>query len=213
MYLLSSPFFMVTLEDGKKAVQLARHTITSFIDSTKATPSISSLSELFQDKRGVFVTLHTFPNHELRGCIGIPYPVMKLHDALIEAARSVTHDPRFPPLQTAELDQVLIEVTVLTPPEEITVTKPDEYLLQIHIGRDGLIVEQRFFKGLLLPQVPVEQNWDVEAFLAHTCMKAGLPPDAWIDTQTKFYKFSGQIFTEVKPHGTIEEKHIDGSDN
>lgn len=84
---------------------------------------------------------------------------------------------------------------------------------KIKIGKDGLIAEKGYFKGLLLPQVPIEQGWDVEEFLNQTCMKAGLPPDSWIDKDTKIYQFSGQIFTEMSPKGDIKEKKIDGSNN
>ena len=100
-----------------------------------------------------------------------------------------------------------------TKPEIIKVKQPQDYLSHIAIGRDGLIVEQSFYKGLLLPQVPVEQGWDKEEFLSHTCMKAGLLPDAWFDKDIKISKFSGQIFTETKPKGTIKEKRLDGSEN
>ncbi|HDN81387.1 MAG TPA: AMMECR1 domain-containing protein, partial [Methanomicrobia archaeon] len=68
-------------------------------------------------------------------------------------------------------------------------------------------------RGLLLPQVPVEWNWDVEEFLSQTCMKAGLPPDAWFEKNTKIYRFSGQIFAEKEPHGEIEERRIDREGN
>ena len=90
--------------------------------------------------------------------------------------------------------------------------QPQDYLSNIEIGRDGLIVEQGFYKGLLLPQVPVEQGWDKEEFLSNTCMKAGLMPDAWFDNSTKISRFSGQIFTEISPGGEIKEKKIDGSE-
>ena len=83
----------------------------------------------------------------------------------------------------------------------------------IKIGRDGLIVEKGYFKGLLLPQVPIEQGWDTEEFLNQTCQKAGLNLDAWIDNDTSIYRFTGQIFHEVSPNGDIEEKRFDGSDN
>ena len=80
-----------------------------------------------------------------------------------------------------------------------------------HISRFGKDAKEKdYFKGLLLPQVPIEQGWDVEEFLNQTCMKAGLPPDSWIDTETKIYQFSGQIFTEMSPKGEIKEKKIDG---
>lgn len=202
---------MLSLAEGTKAVQFARQIIYAYVKHE--TKLSSDLGCSFHEKQGVFVTLHTFPDRELRGCIGIPFPVMSLQDAIIESAQSVTRDPRFPPLTETELDTILIEVTVLTKPEIIKVKQPQEYPTHVEIGRDGLIVEQTFYKGLLLPQVPIEQNWDTEEFLSHTCMKAGLPPDAWFEKSTKISKFQGQIFTETKPHGPIKETHLDGSDN
>jgi uncharacterized protein (TIGR00296 family) len=202
---------MLNLEEGKKAVFFARNIIEKFVKNSKV--SIVDLKGVFNDKQGAFVTIHTYPYHDLRGCIGIPLPVMSLKEAIMQAAQSATRDPRFPPLDKDELDSIIIEVTILTKPELINVNKPQDYLEEIKIGRDGLIVEQGFFKGLLLPQVPVEQDWDKEEFLSHACMKAGLLPDAWFDKSTKISKFSGQIFTEVKPRGEIKEKKINGSCN
>jgi len=201
---------MLSQDNGIKAVRFARNTIELFVKNRK-TPT-SKLNEVFNQKLGVFVTIHTFPAHELRGCIGIPLPIMTLQDAIIESAQSATHDPRFPPLDEDELNSIIIEVTILTKPESIKVKQPNDYLSEIEIGRDGLIVEQGFYKGLLLPQVPVEQGWDKEEFLSNTCMKAGLMPDAWFDKNTKISKFSGQIFTEIKPNGEVKEKKLDGSD-
>ncbi|RLF35852.1 MAG: TIGR00296 family protein, partial [Thermoplasmata archaeon] len=194
---------------GKKAVSFAREVIEEYVKN-KTVPEIE-LPGVFNEKHGAFVTIHTYPEYELRGCIGVPLPVMPLKEAIVEGATSATRDPRFPPLSPDELDNIVVEVTVLTEPELIRVDKPSDYLSEIEIGRDGLIVEQGFFKGLLLPQVPVEQGWDKEEFLSHTCMKAGLMPDAWFDKNTKIYRFSGQVFTETKPRGEIKEKKIDGS--
>ena len=202
---------MLNLEEGTKAVQFARQVIHDYVWHREN--SSSDLGHLFHEKQGVFVTLHTYPDHELRGCIGIPFAVMSLQDAILESAQSVTRDPRFPPLQETELDAIIVEITVLTKPKRIIVTQPKDYPAHIDIGRDGLIVEQSFYKGLLLPQVPVEQVWDKEEYLSHTCMKAGLPPDAWFDKSTKISKFQGQIFTETTPHGPIKETHLDGSHN
>jgi hypothetical protein len=199
---------MLNLEEGTKAVQFARKVIQDYVRKKKN--SSSDLGLAFHEKQGVFVTLHTYPDHELRGCIGIPLPVMSLQEATLESAQSVTRDPRFPALQETELDAILVEMTILTKPELIKVKQPKEYPATIDIGRDGLIVEHGFYKGLLLPQVPVEQGWDKEEYLSHTCMKAGLPPDAWFDKNTKISKFQGQIFTEIKPHGPIKETHLDG---
>jgi uncharacterized protein (TIGR00296 family) len=202
---------MLTFTSGTKAVRFARQVITAYV-THQPTP-LGDLGKPFQEKQGVFVTLHTYPEHDLRGCIGIPLPVMTLSDAIVESARSATQDPRFPPLTASELPMVIVELTVLTKPELIKVKQPKEYLSQITIGRDGLIVEQGFYKGLLLPQVPVEQGWDKEEFLSYTCTKAGLLPDAWFEKTTKISKFSGQIFTEEKPNGPVKEKTLDGPDH
>jgi len=202
---------MLSVDEGIKAVTFARAVVEQHVKNN-STPS-TDLKGVFTEKQGAFVTLHTYPKHDLRGCIGIPLPIMSLKDAIIEGGKSVTRDPRFPPLDEKELDNIIIEVTVLTKPELIKVKNPQEYLSKIEIGRDGLIVEQGFFKGLLLPQVPVEQGWNKEEFLSHTCMKAGLMPDAWFDKNTEILKFSGQVFTEIKPSGEIKEKNLDGSDS
>jgi uncharacterized protein (TIGR00296 family) len=200
---------MLNLDEGTQAAHLARDTVESFVQTRKEPTPV--LKGPFKEKRGVFVTLHTYPTNDLRGCIGIPHPVMPLQEAIVSAAVSATQDPRFPPLGSEELDTIIVEVTVLTPPVLIKVSSPKDYVDQIVIGRDGLIVEQGFYKGLLLPQVPVEQGWDKEDFLSQTCLKACLLPDAWYDPLTKIYRFSGQIFAEHKPRGEVKEKHLDGS--
>jgi uncharacterized protein (TIGR00296 family) len=197
---------MVNLDEGKKAVFYARQVIEEHVKNQKSIEP--PLDGVFQKNQGAFVTIHTYPEHDLRGCIGIPLPIMALSNAIAEGARSATHDPRFPPLDATELDNIVIEVTILTRPQVIEVDKPQEYLDYISIGRDGLIVEKGLYKGLLLPQVPVEQGWSKKEFLSHTCMKAGLMPDAWFDKSTKVSRFSGQVFTETKPRGEIREKNL-----
>jgi uncharacterized protein (TIGR00296 family) len=202
---------MLSLKEGIKAVQFARNVVEQYVKNSTS-PS-SELKGIFLEKQGVFTTLHTHPQHELRGCIGIPLPIMNLKEGIIESAKSATRDPRFPMLQENEIDHIIIELTILTKPELINVERPKDYLSRIKIGRDGLIVEQGCYKGLLLPQVPIEQSWEKEEFLSHTCMKAGLLPDAWIDKTTKIFKFSGQVFTEIEPKGEIREINLDGSNN
>lgn len=129
-------------------------------------------------------------------------------DAVLDSSvASATKDPRFHPISSKELKSLVIEVTVLTQPELIEGKSGLEYLDEIEIGRDGLIVELGFHKGLLLPQVPIEWNWDKEEFISHTCIKAGLPPDAWIkEKDIKIFRFSGQVFSEIEPSGAIVEQ-------
>ncbi len=200
---------MYTIEEGRYLVGLARKTITDYLMTEEVLKVPEDCPENLKAKAGVFVTLHTYPEGSLRGCIGFPEPIMPLCDALINAAISAaTRDPRFRPVTSEELQDINVEVTVLTPPKLIEVEKTQDYPSKIEIGRDGLIVEKGMFRGLLLPQVPVEQGWDKKEFLSGTCMKAGMMPDCWYDAKTKIYKFEGKIFSETKPKGEVEEKTI-----
>jgi uncharacterized protein (TIGR00296 family) len=202
---------MLKLKDGIKTVKFAREIIE--YNLKKPNKDLPDLGKTFDENFGVFVTIHTFPSYNLRGCIGIPTPIMSLKKSIIEASKSVINDPRFPPLSEDELDKILVEVTVLSKPEKIIINNPEDYFSKIIIGRDGLIIEQGLNSGLLLPQVPVEQKWDVTDFLSNLCLKAWLSQDAWKDKKTNIYKFSGQIFTETLPNGKIEEKKLDGFDD
>ncbi|ADP78049.1 AMMECR1 domain protein [Methanothermus fervidus DSM 2088] len=186
---------MLSEEEGEFLIKLARKSIEEYVKNGKKIDPPKELPKSLTEKRGVFVTLKK--NGELRGCIGYPEPIKPLAEATIDSAiSSATSDPRFPPLKPAELKEISIEVSVLTKPKLVEVENPQEYLKKIKIGKDGIIVEKGFNKGLLLPQVPVEQNWDVEEFLCNACMKAGLPPDCWFDSETRIYKFQAQIFEE-----------------
>ena len=180
--------------DGKELVMMARKAVSQYLrDNSKI--SDSEFDSKFYFSSGVFVTINK--KDSLRGCIGYPLPVKKLSEGLIDAAISAaTRDNRFSPVQSDELDDIAFEVTVLTPPEEIRASQPEEYLSSIQVGKDGLIVENKYTSGLLLPQVPLEYGWDAREFLEYTCQKAGLPKDAWKDKATKVLKFQGIIFKE-----------------
>ena len=199
---------LLDLEKGRFLVKLARTAVEEYLRSgVKIEPPPDTPPELYEN-RGVFVTLKTYPHKELRGCIGYPEPIMPLALATIDAAISAaTRDPRFYPVGLEELPKLLFEVTVLTPPQPID-APPEELPRAIKVGRDGLIVRCGYASGLLLPQVPVEWGWNEEEFLAQTCVKAGLPPNCWLDPRCQFYKFQGQIFTEVEPYGEVVEEKI-----
>jgi len=203
--------FQLTLEEGKLLVNLARQTVTEILKNGKTLQVPDDVSSNLMEPCGVFVTLNSVRKGTkmLRGCIGLPYPTTPLAQAVIEAALSAaTQDPRFPPVAPEELDHVVFEVSVLTPPELVTATKPIEYPSKIKVGQDGLIIEKGYHKGLLLPQVPVEWNWNEEEFLCQTAMKAGMSPDSWLLKDTKLYKFQAIIFEETSPKGNIEQKKI-----
>ncbi len=192
---------LLTLEEGKIAVKLARKAIETYLAERKVIQD--RLSGVFEQKRGVFTTLTK--HGELRGCIGFPYPIKRLDEAIIESAiAAATEDPRFPPVRLDEMDEIIVEVTVLTPPEKLNV-KPIELPKHVEIGRHGLMIKRGFYSGLLLPQVAVEFGFDAEEFLSQTCMKAGLPPDCWLMEGTEVYRFEGQIFKEVEPKGEVVE--------
>ncbi|MDR3237545.1 MAG: AmmeMemoRadiSam system protein A [Spirochaetia bacterium] len=144
---------------------------------------------IYAEKCGAFVTLHQ--RGELRGCIGYIEGVKTIPETVMEMALSAAFkDPRFPPLKKEEYDSIDLEISILSPIEEVT------DLSGIVVGRDGLIVSRGYNRGLLLPQVASEYGWDRETFLRHTCRKAGLPPDAWKDPSTRIEKFSAQVFGE-----------------
>ena len=188
--------------DGDVLVKTARKAVTEFLSNGNRMKLESDLKEKFSFNSGVFVTLNN-PDG-LRGCIGFPMPEKKLSHAIVEGAiAAATEDPRFPSVKTNELNDIVFEVTVLTPPIEIDVSDPTEYLEKIKVGRDGLIIRHSFSSGLLLPQVPVEYGWNVEEFLQHTCEKAGLSRDTWKNESVKIEKFEGIIFKEETPNGAI----------
>ena len=181
--------------DGVFLVKTARMAVTEFLSTGKKMKLESEHEKKFSFNSGVFVTLNNADG--LRGCIGFPMPDKKLSNGIIDAAiAAATEDPRFSPVKTNELNDIVFEVTVLTPPVEITVTDPMEYLEKIKVGRDGLIIRNSFSSGLLLPQVPVEYGWNVEEFLQHTCEKAGLEKDTWKNEKVKIEKFEGIVYKE-----------------
>ncbi len=203
---------MVSFECGKELVKYARSVLETYFKSGKVdlpTDIREDLKKELLEKRGVFVTIHSYPSYELRGCIGIPYPEKELIRAVMDATlASALEDPRFDPLTESELEKIVIEISILTEPKLIKVKDPKEYLDKIKIGRDGLIIKYGWHSGLLLPQVPVEQGWNEEEYLSWLCYKAGLPGDAWYDKKAEIYSFQAQIFYEEKPKGEIREKKL-----
>lgn len=141
------------------------------------------------EKRGAFVTLTK--NSSLRGCIGYIQPATPLHKTISDMARAAsTRDPRFPPVSRKELKDIRIEISVLSPLRLVSDTN------EIEIGKHGLYMIRGNNAGLLLPQVATENKWNREEFLRQTCVKAGLPAQAWKDKATQIYTFTAQIFSE-----------------
>lgn len=204
--------------EGEAAVRLARQTLEACLLLPDGQDPAWAMREkevglpaTFDEKRGLFVTLLTHPGKELRGCIGFTEPVFRLRDGIPRAAiYAAREDPRFPPVDPHDLPHVLVEVSLLTPPEPIVVKRPEELPSKVQVGRDGLIVADGASKGVLLPQVPVDEGWDVETFLSHTCLKAGLPANAWRRNGPRFWRFRSEIFIERTPRGAIVELPLAG---
>jgi uncharacterized protein (TIGR00296 family) len=199
--------FELTQQEGEFLVHLARETVTQYLQTGKTLKPPKETPKKLFEHCGVFVTVNSLRGVEkdLRGCIGYPYPTNPLVEAVIDnAINASTQDPRFEPLSADELGRVVFEVSVLTPPQLVKTADPKEYIKQIKVGEDGLIVERGYHKGLLLPQVPVEWGWCEEEFLCQCCMKAGLPPDSWLTKDAKIYRFHAIVFEEQTPNGEVK---------
>jgi uncharacterized protein len=203
--------FELTQKEGEFLISLARNTVKQYLETGKAPKPPKETPEKLFEHCGVFVTINSVGHRgkELRGCIGYPYPTSPLVEAVIDSAiNAATEDPRFEPLSVDELGKVVFEVSVLTPPEQVEVNNPKEYLSKIKVGEDGLIVERGPYKGLLLPQVPVEWGWCEEEFLCQCCMKAGVSPDSWLTKDAKIYKFKAIVFDEETPGGEVKRLNL-----
>jgi len=200
--------FVLTEEEQGLLTRTARDAITTYLKKGVTIPRPKDTPDKLLQKCGVFVTLHNISGgRELRGCIGFPRPTLPLIDATIDAAISAAvRDPRFPPVTLSEMKEIVIEISVLTPPQLIKVRDPREYPSRIRIGRDGLMIQKGPYSGLLLPQVATEEGWDPEEFLCHCCLKAWLPPDEWLSSDTRVYRFQAIIFEEEAPGGRAREK-------
>lgn len=172
----------------RKLVEIAWSAIRSAV-TNEPMPEPKVTEPQLLEHRGAFVTLKRRSDGSLRGCIGYPYPIKPLWEAVRDAAISAAlHDPRFPPVTKRELDELTLEVSVLSPMEEV------KDISEIQVGRDGLVVRKGAFSGLLLPQVAVEYGWSREEFLSHTCIKASLPPDEWRKGGVEIFRFTAEVF-------------------
>jgi uncharacterized protein len=177
----------LNIDQKKFLLTLARDSIKHYLN-TGTYLKIDVSPGRLQEKRGAFVTLKQ--DSRLKGCIGYPLTEKSLVETVIEAAAmAATNDPRFQPLSLKDLPQITIEISVLTPPQRIQDTK------EVEVGKHGIIITQGPFRGLLLPQVPVEWNWDRNTFLRQGCLKAGLDEDAW-KRGAQIEIFTADVFAE-----------------
>jgi AmmeMemoRadiSam system protein A len=179
---------MLTRDERARLLAIAHGAIGARLGG-KAPPRLDAVEGRLAQPGAAFVTLRLAG--QLRGCIGSIVPSVPLAEAVAHAAAaSATADPRFDPLEAAELDRLELEISVLGVLEAIE--GPEE----IELGRHGLVVEHGAARGLLLPQVAVEWRWSREVFLAETCRKAGLQPDAWL-AGARLFRFEAAVFGEA----------------
>jgi AmmeMemoRadiSam system protein A len=172
-------------EERRILLRLAHDSIAAALDDRRidVTPPTEHLAE----QRGAFTTLHL--QGKLRGCIGYVFPTQALYRTIAETSRAAAFDdPRFGPVTSDEAPELKVEISILSPLQPIAP-------VDVVIGKHGLVVKQGSRRGLLLPQVPVEWDWDRETFLSQTCLKAGLSPDAWLHG-AELQAFTAEIFGE-----------------
>ena len=177
--------FQLTQEEKKELLQLAHSTIELYVQENKI-PEYQTENAKFIEKKGAFVTLKK--QGQLRGCIGFIEPLLPLYQCIMQTAvYAACRDTRFIPVSQDELGELEVEISVLSPLRKISNPK------LVTIGKHGLVIAKDGKKGLLLPQVPVENHWDQQTFLERTCIKAGLPKDAW-KTGADIFVFEAIIF-------------------
>jgi AmmeMemoRadiSam system protein A len=173
--------------DRRAALQLARKAVVEAVSHRKLPDAFPS-EGVFAERCGVFVTLHV--RNRLQGCIGVIEANEPLGEAIVRCAGSAAlEDPRFPAMKPEQLDELSIEISLLSPLEPIV---PEA----IEIGRHGLFVRLHAQRGLLLPQVAVEHRLTREKFLEETCRKAGLPREAWRDPEAQLFGFTSEVFSD-----------------
>ena len=190
--------FSLSDRDKSELLALARKSVEQAVGQRKQYEPGATASEALNQDRGAFVTLRERDElrkrSELRGCIGYTSATKPLYLTVRDTATlAALRDPRFPPVSTSELPQLEYEISVLSPLRRVMDVQ------QIQVGRDGLVMKNGDHEGLLLPQVPVEQNWNRQTFLEETCHKAGLRPDCWKDADTDIFKFTAVVFGEHNP--------------
>ena len=177
----------LTAEERQALLRVARESIAAHFQRRR--PQLPAATGALAENRGAFVTLHR-RDGELRGCVGMMQSDRPLLDTVARmAVASATEDGRFEPVTEAELGGLKIEISALGPLAPI---RPE----QVEVGRHGLLISCAGRRGVLLPQVPVEHGWDREAFLAHTCRKAGLPADTWRKPGVELLGFTAAVFSE-----------------
>lgn len=193
-------------EQGEKLVKAARNAIElSIINPYFDSKIVKKNLKEFEKQHGVFVTLEHYPTMSLRGCIGFPRAVEPLGESIVNSAIAAAfEDPRFVSVSERELDELIVEVSILSNPVKVD-GNSRRRMDSIKVGRDGLLIEYGLHSGLLLPVVAVQYNMSKKSFLEAVCEKAGIHTDYWAQPNVKLYKFETQVFREETPRGKVIE--------
>lgn len=194
------------LKDGEELVKAARSAIELYLKNPHFNKNlITNNLKKFEEHNGLFVTLEYYQTNELRGCVGFTSSNRAMRENIIDAALAAAfEDYRFLSITFQELNDLIIEVSILSDLEKISGNK-EQIKKQIKIGKDGLMIQYGIYSGLLLPIVAVEQKWNIVEFLENVCLKAGLNKNYWSYPNANLYKFETQIFKEQKPDGKVIE--------
>ncbi len=182
---------MLTEKERRVLLNIARQTIEKYVREGKKA-ALEVAEPALKKRKGAFVTL--YKRGRLRGCIGQINPGDELYQTVSEMANeAATADPRFPPVKAEELEEIGIEISVLTVPKKI------KSIEEMKLGRDGVIIKRGMKKGVFLPQVATETGWGKEEFLSHLARdKVGLEAEAWRDKDTEIFTFQAEVFSEHK---------------
>jgi AmmeMemoRadiSam system protein B/AmmeMemoRadiSam system protein A len=184
--------FSLTSHEKDALMKIARASVETAVRDRKMYLVGSTGYPRLEEARGAFVTLKE--HGELRGCIGYITPMKSLAETVRDvAAYAALQDTRFTPVTTQELPLLEYEVSVMSPLRRVLDIK------EIKVGRNGLIMKQGDIEGILLPQVPVEEHWNRDTFIEETCLKAGLPRQAWKDDDADIFMFTALVFGEHSP--------------
>ena len=194
-----------SIEEGEELVSAARKIVIEFVSHAKFDrQSVAGHTRKFTEKHGVFVRVEHWPTRTPRGSMGFVHPKIGIGSALIEAAIGAAEDKNFVPISHREIEHIVVEVDVLSEPEELN-GSASARLKKVKSGRDGIIATYGFHTGIVLPIEASENDWKKEEILEHACMKAGLGADSWKRDDVKIHKFTSQVFRELSPDGPIEE--------
>ena len=207
----------LTLEEGTLLVRYARLAVDRYLSRGVYIMVPQGLPRKLYERRGVFVSLEKIVSERggvkrrvLRGRRGMVDPVLPLIEATIRSAIEVAvRDYRYPPLNIGELNSIVFEVTIVSDLEPLDTRDIEKCLSQLKLGLEGVVLEVGGrYRSVVLPQTAVEEDWDKSEMLQQVCLRAGLPMNAWRDSNVRIYKFKTQIFYELHPNGEVIERAL-----